>query len=67
MPDVATRQMVIELLNVIETLAAENAALRVEIQQLGVYEIPAPKRRVGEGARVSERLCLQTGEGASVH
>lgn len=33
-PDLATRQVVIQLLNVIETLAAENAALRVEIQQL---------------------------------
>ncbi|PDW00046.1 hypothetical protein [Candidatus Chloroploca asiatica] len=33
-PDVATRQIVIQLLNVIETLAAENAALRVEIQHL---------------------------------
>ncbi|WP_129677268.1 transposase [Candidatus Chloroploca sp. Khr17] len=33
-PDVAMRQIVIQLLNVIETLAAENAALRVENQQL---------------------------------
>lgn len=33
-PDLATRQVVIQLLNVIETLAAENAALRGEIQNL---------------------------------
>jgi hypothetical protein len=33
-PDVATRQIVIQLLNVIETLAAENAALQVETQNL---------------------------------
>jgi hypothetical protein len=33
-PDLATRQIVIQLLNVIETLAAENAALRVENQHL---------------------------------
>jgi hypothetical protein len=33
-PDPATRQLVGQLLNLIETLAAENAALRVEIQQL---------------------------------
>ena len=32
--DLATRQIVIQLLNVIETLAAENAALRIEVQQL---------------------------------
>ncbi|ABQ92534.1 IS66 family transposase [Roseiflexus sp. RS-1] len=32
--DLATRQIVIQLLNVIETLAAENAALRVENQNL---------------------------------
>ena len=33
-PDLATRQIVVQLLNLIETLAAENAALRVENQQL---------------------------------
>jgi len=32
--DLATRQIVIQLLNVIETLAAENAVLRVEHQNL---------------------------------
>ena len=32
--DLATRQIVIQLLNLIEALAAENAALRAEIQQL---------------------------------
>ena len=32
--DLATRQIVIQLLNLIEALAAENAALRVENQQL---------------------------------
>jgi len=33
-PDPATRHLVGQLLNLIETLAAENAALRVEVQQL---------------------------------
>jgi hypothetical protein len=33
-PDLGTRQVVGHLLNLIETLAAENAALRVEVQQL---------------------------------
>ncbi len=33
-PDLSTRQIVIQLLNIIETLAAEHAALRVEIQNL---------------------------------
>ena len=33
-PDLATRQSVAQLLNLIETLAAENAALRVQVQHL---------------------------------
>lgn len=33
-PDPATRQLVEQLLNLIETLAADNAALRVEVQHL---------------------------------
>ena len=33
-PDPATRQLVGQLLNLIETLAAENAALRLQVQQL---------------------------------
>ena len=33
-PDPATRHLVGQLLNLIETLAAENAALRLEVQQL---------------------------------
>ncbi len=33
-PDPAVRQLVGQLLNLVETLAAESAALRVEVQQL---------------------------------
>ena len=33
-PDPATRQLVEQLLNLIETLAADNAALQVEVQHL---------------------------------
>ncbi len=32
--DPATRQVIVQLLNIIEALAAENAALRAENQQL---------------------------------
>ena len=34
LPDLATRQSVTQVLNLLETLAAENAALRLEVQQL---------------------------------
>jgi len=46
-PDLATRQIVIQLLNFIEMLAAENVALRVENQNLR-DEIARLKGRSGK-------------------
>ena len=65
-PNLATRQIMIQLLSVIEALTAENTTLRVEIQHLRIVDWLIAAR---EDAALAELLIAESDarEGVQLH